>query len=164
MVEDGLGIPGAGSYASVAELAGYRSVTGVAVPVGTVEAALEVALRAGTAYLEYRYAWLWPGVRRSMEQGLSWPRAGAMDRDGYALVGVPAGLVRATCEAALMELVRPGMLWESLNANGTIRAESEGGVRKEYERGMPGVRAFGAIHAQVVSFLVCDSGVRVERG
>lgn len=163
-MEDGSGVAGAESYASVARFIGYRSVSGLSIPTETREENLEWALIGGTAYLNFRYAWLWPGRRWSREQGLAWPRAGACDKEGVALVGLPLGVVHAAMEAALVDLNQPGILWDSLNGNGTVRAESEGGVRKEYERGIPGLRSFPAIHAQVAGFLVAESGIRVERG
>ncbi len=164
VVEDGSGVPGAESYASVATLVNYRSVCGAQIPEGSTEAAMERVLLQGTAYIDYQYAFVWPGRFESMTQGLAWPRLGVVDRTGCAITGIPEGLVRAACEAALVELKSPGALWTSENGNGTVRAESEGGVRKEYERGMPLLRTFPTIHAQIVSFLKLETGIRVERG
>lgn len=54
-----------------------------------------------TDYIEKRFSRMWRGARQQKDQGLSWPRIGAYDDDGYTLDAVPKNLQKATCEYAM---------------------------------------------------------------
>lgn len=105
-VEDGTGIAGAESYATVAFVDTYwtsrtHDATNSAAWAALTTAKKEGALREATAYLDARYGSKYRGVRRGYVQGLLWPRDGAEDEAGYDLPGLPEELQRAVAELAV---------------------------------------------------------------
>jgi hypothetical protein len=131
IVEDGTGRANAQSYASVAEADAYHAAHGNVAWTGA-DALKEAALVRATAWLDAAFYYRWPSVKMNHTQALEFPRLAATDVEGYALDPVPAELKTALYEAALVELVSPGRLSHDDSDNGTIKAESEGGVSKTY--------------------------------
>jgi hypothetical protein len=85
----------------------YAVANGYDIPAGTVAAA---RLR-GSVYLDGHYYQRWPGEPTGgVDQERSWPRKSAADRYGNAIdsTAVPARVVSASYEAALLELGTPG--------------------------------------------------------
>jgi len=85
----------------------YAAANGYDIPTGTVAAA---RLR-GSVYLDGHYYRRWPGEPAGgVDQERSWPRKSAADRYGNAIppAAVPARVVNASYEAALIELRTPG--------------------------------------------------------
>jgi len=85
----------------------YAAANGYDIPAGTVAAA---RLR-GSVYLDGHYYQRWPGEPTGgVDQERSWPRKSAADRYGNAIppAAVPARVVSASYEAALIELRTPG--------------------------------------------------------
>lgn len=72
IVEDGTGLAGAESYASIAECAAYASSIGSSEWNGT-DAVKEAALRKATQYLDAVYIWK-SSPLRPFTQSLQWPR------------------------------------------------------------------------------------------
>lgn len=106
------GAADANSYASLVAAAAYHTARGNTAWTGA-DALKEAALIRATQWLDGRYGDLWPGIRWKLRlQALDWPRVEAYDRDGTVLAydAVPVEVVNATCEAALRELVTPGVL------------------------------------------------------
>jgi len=83
-----------------------------------------------SAAIDGKYGELWPGIRSSETQGLDWPRDEAYDRDGYELTLVPAGVLAATCEAALVELGEAGALTKKSDAG--LRRQKIGAIEQEW--------------------------------
>ena len=97
-------MPGYGTDIGFAD---YIEANGLEIPAGTVAAA---RLR-GSVYLDGHYYQRWPGEPTGgVDQERSWPRKSAADRYGNAIdsTAVPARVVSASYEAALLELGTPG--------------------------------------------------------
>jgi len=97
-------MPGYGTDSGFAD---YAAANGYEVPAGTVAAA---RLR-GSVYLDGHYYQRFPGEPTGgVDQERSWPRKSATDRFGNAINpdAVPARVVSASYEAALIELRTPG--------------------------------------------------------
>lgn len=136
VVEDGTGKTDAQSYVSLADANAYHTTRGNTAWTGT-DAEKEAALIRATEFLDGRLFCRWPGLKYSTTQALEWPRIDALDSDGEDISeSVPAGLVKATCEAALVEIASPRGLGASPNENGTLLAETEGGQSKTYAPGV----------------------------
>lgn len=127
IVEDGTGLSTAQSYVSVADADAYHTAHGNATWTG-VDALKEAALVRATQALDARYSW--QGYRLVETQALDWPRYDAYDVDGYYLSGVPQGIKDALCEMALLELVTPGELTESVEVS--VKREKVGPLETEY--------------------------------
>lgn len=126
-VEDGTGLSTAQSYVSVADADTYHTAHGNTTWTG-VDALKEAALVRATQALDARYSW--QGFRLVETQALDWPRYDAYDVDGYYLSGVPQGIKDALCELALLELVTPGELTESVEVS--VKREKVGVLETEY--------------------------------
>ncbi len=86
LVEDGSGITGAESYATVAEFTAYWLDHGD--PTASNEAdecKIEVALRIATQYLEAVCGNSFIGQKKTKDQGLHFPVTGGVRRDGFTL-------------------------------------------------------------------------------
>ncbi|WP_115560020.1 DnaT-like ssDNA-binding protein [Xanthomonas arboricola] len=111
------------------------------------EQARTAALVRGTDYIDGRYRILMPSGRwQSMFPGVrtdgrgqpnEWPRTGAVDYDGNPIPGdsVPGEVERATYEAALRELARPGSLSPDFVATETVTREKVGPIEVSYADG-----------------------------
>lgn len=100
VVEDGTGIAGAESYASVADTDAYwqnrsHSSYSSAWAAATTEEK-EGALREASAYLDAVYGLKFRGYAASSDQGRAWPRVEALDNKGFAIEGLPA-VVKVAC-------------------------------------------------------------------
>jgi hypothetical protein len=160
VVEDGTGLPNADSYASVAAADAYFLARGNATWAAALTADKESALVRATQSLDGRCSWR--GVRLTSAQGLRWPRALAIDDDGYSLDGVPLRLRYATIEAAVVELGKPGALTTALARGGQIRREKVGEIEIEYSGGAPVKTAYPAVDGYL-SALVESGGLKVQR-
>lgn len=127
IVEDGTGLSTAQSYVSVADADFYHTAHGNATWTG-IDTLKEAALVRATQALDARYPW--QGIRYVETQALDWPRSGAADIDGYEITGIPQGVKDALCEMALLELVSPGVLTESMEQG--IKREKVGPLETEY--------------------------------
>lgn len=103
IVEDGTGISNAETYISVADTDVYLADIGTP---STSWASLsisakEIALRVASAFLDMKY--MWKGSRIKLDQGLSWPRIGVIDNEGFSRdsVSIPKEVRNATAEMAL---------------------------------------------------------------
>jgi hypothetical protein len=61
----------------------------------------QAAIIRASDYVDKRFGRRFRGVRRTVDQGLEWPRIDATDEDGYALPDNPAQLQKAIAEYAL---------------------------------------------------------------
>jgi len=107
IVEDGTGVPGAESLASVAFADAYWAARTnrayAATWTAATTAAKEGALREATAYLNSLDG-SFRGVRRGYVQGCVWPRTDALDDARYPLPALPDALRAATAELAVRSL------------------------------------------------------------
>ena len=123
-VEDGTGLANADAYVSVADADAYFAARSIAAWAAFDTTAKEVAIRAGTQWLDDTYRGLWKGFRTHDVQSLAWPRdnspgyslltivryvqpqtlAYLYDYDGFPIFAntIPNSLKRAAFEAAYL--------------------------------------------------------------
>jgi hypothetical protein len=100
--EDGTGRENAVSFASVLFYETYLADRGLTHGSRLTK---EQALVTATDWISDQFAEEWRGVPLIANQGLSWPRAGIVNPvtgSEYELPWMPAQLVKATCELALI--------------------------------------------------------------
>ena len=103
IVETGAGIAGANSYVSLVDANAYHADRITAATWAALTDALKQAyLIHATEYIEGAFEWA-SGVKNDEDNGLSWPRYGAYDRENYMLDSdiVPEQLKHAVCELAV---------------------------------------------------------------
>ncbi len=96
IVEDGTGKSGANAYIDTAFVDSYFVGERL-----TAWQELDVSIREAAVINATRYidtAFAWKGRRKTLEQGLNWPRTG-VTLDGFPIEGVPARVKQATAEA-----------------------------------------------------------------
>lgn len=76
IVEDGTGVAGANSYATVAEFVAFHTDRGNTTLAEADTDQIESALVKGTDYLTQKFRMLWKGSRALEDQVLDWPRRG----------------------------------------------------------------------------------------
>lgn len=127
IAEDGTGIVGAESYASVAQIDAYWNArthkTEAATWTAATTAKKEGAAREATDFLDAQYGPYYRGARAGYLQGLLWPRTGTEDGAGYALPDLPPMLTAAVAELAVRAL--SGALMPDASIDGTIKSYSE---------------------------------------
>lgn len=101
-VEDGTGVVGANAYVNLQYANDYCEARGIAPWASASTPEKEAAIVRATEWLDGR--WVWKGLRKTVAQGLEWPRTDAYDAAGNELTGVPSALKRATVEAAVRSL------------------------------------------------------------
>lgn len=130
-------------YGSVAGADAYHSARANAAWTGSDEAKQAALIRA-SAYIDGKYQqqnscgrWesMFSGVKTGgRAQELQWPRTGATDNEGAAIPPdeVPAEIERATYEAALRELVKPGSLNPDYVASKAVKRAKVGPLETEF--------------------------------
>jgi len=140
-VEDGTGLPGANSYASLTEASDYLAIkpnsttAWEALTTGNKQSYLMWATRLLDQRAVFR------GVKTVEDSGLRWPRTGVYDRDGLAVPydEVPAPIKAATIEIAyhlLSQSVDPSA--PSASSGGEIKRLKADVVEIEYVEGTAG--------------------------
>ena len=102
-VEDGTGLAGANSYASVSYANDYHDGRGNTLWThsSVTDSDKEQALVRATDYIEKRFGHKFRGWKESSTQALQWPRIDAEDNSGYLLPDIPDKLKQAVAEYAL---------------------------------------------------------------
>lgn len=155
IVETGAGLANSDSYVSAADCETYATSLGFAF--SAADAGAEPALRRATAYID-SYRARFPGIRTFRRaQALEWPRIGAyyilqnsgINDDFYysgiysPYVNIPFGayiapnaippeIIKATCQAAIRELVMPNVMMPDVSYGGILKKITAGGSSKEY--------------------------------
>jgi hypothetical protein len=135
-VEDGSGITGANTYVSLVDCGTYHTNLGNTTWTGS-DAAKTSAIYRAMAWMENQAFKGYPVV---YEQDLEWPRYGVTDRNGYAVESddIPPQIIKALCEAALIELVSAGALRPALKRGGQVTEQTiSGAVSVKYASGAP---------------------------
>lgn len=136
-VEDGTGLAAANAYISAAFADTYFLDRGNATWAAVATSALkEEAIVRATDYLDKRFGIRFKGVKQSSDQGLEWPRAGAVDNDGYVFDDVPRNLEKATAEYALRALSAT-LAPDNSNAGVKITRKKVGPIETESELSTP---------------------------
>ena len=161
IVEDGTGKTNADSFVETADVDAYVLKFGLAFAGTTTEK--EVACRQATRYLESVYSLRILGSRVSIDQSLSWPRVGVIDRDGFAFGSdlVPQEWKDATCEMAVVarvetilpDLATPGDLNEKSVTVGPIS------VSKRWDSGQGQLKYYRRVDLLVKRFVIASSAV-----
>ena len=101
VIEDGSGVEGANSYLSVAGADAWHADRNQSGWTGTATVK-QAALILATDYIETEYTWD-TGNKLDADQGLGWPRDGALDKDGFEIDTdeVPKAVTDATAYLAL---------------------------------------------------------------
>lgn len=123
VAEDGTGLPGAESYASVSAADAYFVNRGNEAWAGLSTPAKEAALRLATDYMGAVYGRLWRSCRKTETQALDWPRVG--------WAGVPVAVERACCELAFRASAGPLMVDEGPQ----VASEQVGPIAVAYSEG-----------------------------
>jgi len=125
LVETGSGLSGATSYLSVEDADSHFEALDNA---NWADAGLGIkqqALIRASLYVDsYRYG----GCMLTSDQGLSWPRSGALDREGRSLIGIPFALTAAVLEMAGEFIKSPLEAFEK----GSVLKEKVGPVELVY--------------------------------
>lgn len=155
--EDGSGVPGANSYLDEAELEAYADDRGLTLAAG---ADAEQALVRASAALDALYRSRYPGVRAfGRDQGLEWPRIGALDVEGEAIDDdvVPFEIQNATAELAAREMATPGSVLPDVGPGGPPKSLKAGSVAIEYGANATAYSVFTIVDGILSSLLVGSS-------
>jgi hypothetical protein len=117
VIEDGTGKPEANAYVSIIWLENYLVGNWMQAFAALTEGEKEAAVITATRYIDGVYPW--KGTRKTLEQGLAWPRVG-VELDGFPLAGVPAAVMRATGEAVALAIDNGGSLFSEDNDRITV--------------------------------------------
>lgn len=101
VVEDGTGLDTANAYDSVADVSQYHADAGNTYWATLSNSAMQTCIVRATKYIDKRFAPRFRGTRRRRTQGLSWPRLGAYDNDGFYIDAIPVVIARALAEYAI---------------------------------------------------------------
>lgn len=153
IVEDGTGLLTAESYLSLAGFGKYWDVRNPDFDYSIyADEQIEGALRRAATYIDGRYRGRWPGVTlKGRAQALAWPRTGALsglqspflftspfarDADGNDIdnASVPHEVAAACAEAAMREVVQPGILTPDKVSQRTLSVSVAGAVSETFER------------------------------
>lgn len=132
VVEDGSGLPGAESYASVSDADTYQAARGRTLWAALSTNEKEQALRRATDWMLQEYRDRWQGTRMTETQALDWPRYDVC-LDGYwvATDTVPKEVVRACIEMAFR--AASGDLLKDQGAQ--VQSKSVGPISVTYAQG-----------------------------
>lgn len=148
----------ADSYVSVADCAAYAAKKGLAFPASPADPA-EQALRRATAWIDATYRIRFPGAATDVWQSLEWPRAGVVYRgEAYDETKIPQQIKDATCEAAIREIAKPGILSPDRQRGGAIKEIQAGSVDITFADNAPIETTFTAIDGLLSGFLLPAKG------
>lgn len=139
IIEDGTGVAGANSYATVAQLEAYAQLRGLPLPAD--EAEKERLLIRAMDYIEAK-APDFSGTRYSIEQSLQWPRYGVFV-DGHELLynTIPSILIEAQCDIAANSVGLDLLPTQAPSAKGAVTQETVGPVSVSYAQPAPDARS-----------------------
>lgn len=160
--EDGTGVIGADSYASLAQASSYWSYRtqspNASLWSGSTDAVREGALREATAYLDSTWNSLFIGSKKTSTQGLLWPRVSRtvlnpadydtiadmeaaqaetdqplIGKDGLALSALPIQIIQATIELSARAITNP--LAKDKGEEGWLKRRKVGPIEREWGSG-----------------------------
>lgn len=162
-VEDGTGKTNAVSYVSAADATAYFAARGVTEWTEDLdEAAKEPALVRATAALDNWLKGQWYGKKKTQAQALAWPRTDVVDAEDFGVPDdeVPAAVVNACCEIALIESRGTPFLQQSVGANEYVTSETVGPVSQSFSNAAPTITYYP--HIEAMLFGLADvNGVRI---
>lgn len=161
IVEDGSGVTGANSYASVDVCAAYCTARGLAFGTSPTTTGEQALIRA-TAAIDAKYGPRFPGSRTNgRSQALAWPRVDAVDGEDEDIASdeIPVEIVNAVCEAAVRELASPGSMAPDLERGGGVKSLKAGSVAIEYGANAAAGTTFTVIDGILASLLGAGESV-----
>ncbi|MCO6050848.1 hypothetical protein NGM99_13775 [Mesorhizobium sp. RP14(2022)] len=117
-------------YGSDEQFAAWAAAAGYTIPEGSVTAARQ----RGSDYVDGAYGARFPGTPTGgIEQERAWPRTGA-SAAGSAIGSdvIPARVVNASYQAALLELNAPGSLSVVADPSKRVRRQKVEGIEREF--------------------------------
>lgn len=166
VIEDGTGVAGADSYATVAQLRSFAGRRGASVPVD--DAGCEVALILAMDKLR-EYSGKWSGGRAAEGQALDWPRANATRRwnpstyEQIAAGTVPEEVRDAQCVFAIesqLTTLQPNRLPSD---KGQVVREEVDAIKMAYAEGRPTVYPIFAKVEAILNPLLRYGGMSLIR-
>lgn len=133
-----IGGPSSDSYASLNYANSYHISVGNAAWAPATDTDKENALRRAAVWIDGTYLRMWSGVPlNGRAQKRAWPQIGGVDYFGNEIddSSIPDEVLRAQCEAALVELASPGSLTPSVTPAQMIKSEKIGSIAVEYQGG-----------------------------
>lgn len=144
-------------YGSLAGALTYHADHGNAAWAASTDELRTAALARTSVYIDGQYLALFPGMKTNGRlQALQWPRAGAIDQNGYGILSeeIPVEIINATYEGALRELVVPNSLAPDIEAGGgQLKREKIGPLEFEYLRDGTLYATYRAIENALVNLL-----------
>ena len=128
IIEDGTGIEDANAYVDIEIVEKYLNSDRLAQFNDLSDENKEAAIIAGTQLVDISFEWI--GNRRSLEQGLNWPRTDA-ELHGFTIEGIPPAVKKATCEAVWLSMTEDS-LFSNENNREVSRERIEGAVDISY--------------------------------
>lgn len=165
VVETGLGLSNAESYASVADSVAYHAARGADTWLTLTTSQQEQALRRATTYLVGKYRMRWAGARMATTQSLDWPRSlvpvvDTPRQSYYPDDTVPNEVMAACCSMALRAAA--GELLSDQGQRAT--SVTVGPISTTYESGTPVATQYPEVDALLRPLLRSGSGqIRMVR-
>lgn len=159
IVEDGTGLANAQAYVSISDVATYAATYGLTPPT-TPNSAIMLAMR----YLEGMFYDRWVGYKKTDTQSLSWPRAYAARRDGWAIAEstVPKEVKDAVCALAI-KIGEGEDLTPSITAANRTKKEQIGPLMVEYASNAPSYTTYKDIELILTPLTVPRAFAKVVR-
>jgi hypothetical protein len=161
IVEDGTGVVGANSFASLSQVSDFATLRGVDLS-AVSDDTLTAYLVRGTDYLK---TFSFVGEQANAFGYLPWPRAGVYFGD-YELphTTVPTGIVSALCQLCIEQ--HNGVVLFASGTGPAVKSEKIGPIETVYATPMGASNALRASMPSVMAFLkpyLTNLGVRVGR-
>ncbi|MDQ1921631.1 DnaT-like ssDNA-binding protein [Massilia pseudoviolaceinigra] len=168
IVEDGTGLAGAESYASVAAADARCASLGVASWAALAEAAKEIALRKAAIFMA-TYRTRWAGRRMYQHQALDWPRYGVKVDEFYVLSTiVPLDVVNACIDLAARAGSGEDLMPDLDTGSNVIKKDKVGPLETEFFQNTTDVRErFTAVDTLLTPYIGTVGGsnsIRLVRG
>jgi hypothetical protein len=167
IVEDGSGSPDSNAYVDIPYVSGYLLGEQLEAWEALEEPEQEAAIIRATRYIDSLEFY---GTRKTLEQGLSWPRSN-VTYEGYEIIGVPVSVKKATAET--VGLVLDGAEFFSDEADMEVASERVDTIAVSYRTRQVGEKKeatnFAVLHKLFTGFKNTDFGsvglgiARVER-
>jgi hypothetical protein len=132
-VEDGTGVAGADTYASVSYTQAYAAKRGLSLPIGAgADDAIEVLLTKALDYFEANRASL-QGYKTAEGQSLQYPRKDVyIDGNLVASNTIPKEVLMVQAQLACDEYATPGVLQPNSDGREIVRERIEGAIETEW--------------------------------
>ena len=127
VIEDGTGISDSNAYVGIPFVENYLMGDRLARFNELSDDDKNAAIILGTQLVDISYEW--EGSRKSLEQGLSWPRTDVV-LHGFDVEGVPTAVKKAVAEAVWLSITEESLF--STDSRDVIRERIEGAVDISY--------------------------------